>query len=189
MREKIGHNETQSIWMFGGIRMKRILFIAALLMMAAFVCNGASAGSLTPAMQNQFIEVQDFLQAHRAPNTLVSVTGYLVLATEEKDGAIRLSLVDSADHVLGPRDALTYAKGGATVIIPKAFLLHHKNWQLNPKGLMKYVMYFRTAKGIRKLHDSPAQVRVTGDTIKIRGLIKPLKKLEYSDENGNWRNL
>ncbi|MDA8382564.1 MAG: cbb3-type cytochrome c oxidase subunit I, partial [Betaproteobacteria bacterium] len=94
-----------------------LLPFAALLMIAAFACNGASAVSLTPAMQNQFIEVQDFLQAHRRPNTLVSVVGYLVLATGEKDGAIRLSLVDSVDHVLSPRDALTYAKGGATVII------------------------------------------------------------------------
>ena len=35
--------------------MKRILFIAALLMMAAFACNGSSAGSLTPDMQNRRI--------------------------------------------------------------------------------------------------------------------------------------
>src|SRR5262245_10146131 len=59
--------------------------------------------------QNQFVTVEEFVNARLPKLTPVSVEGYAVLGYKTTDGGVRMNIVDSVDHVLNTKDADTQA--------------------------------------------------------------------------------
>jgi hypothetical protein len=160
-------------------------FLAAILFIVALAIAGASV----PKSYNQFMEVDEFVKAHRTPHTLVSVEGYIVLASRAANGTIRIYITDSVDHVMSAKDALSLAKGGAAGIIIPHDAKVHPGWALSSAKLNRYAMYIQSGKSIKMAHDTVTRVRITGSVFKGRGIINPVTKMEYTDENGDWKTM
>ncbi len=136
--------------------------------------------------ENQFQTVDEFVKSHRGPGTGVSVEGYAVLACGS-DGGVRVCIVDSVDHVLSARDANNFAHGGATAIISSSGLHKHPRWAMSG-GMRKLAMYTGSGVAQTALHDTVAKIRVTGWASKV-GTISPATKVEFQDDNGDWKTL
>ncbi|MGC8667176.1 MAG: hypothetical protein ACP5VE_03535 [Chthonomonadales bacterium] len=141
-----------------------------------------------PADQNRFTTVDDFLHAHRAPKTTVSVEGYVVLASMEGKAALRLAIVDSVDHVLSVRDAVASSRGGCIARISATAIKAHPTWGWRAKGMERFAMYAGSAGGVRQLHDTVAKLRITGLYIKPNG-VSPVTLIEYQNDDGEWTKL
>lgn len=143
--------------------------------------------SATPKQENQFISVDEFVKTKRGLRTAVSVEGYIVVAIRMGDGSVRLSSVDSVDHVLSATDADNFAKGGAGAIIPSSTLAKHPTWALTAKGLQRVTMYTGAGHAQKALHDVVTKVRLTG--FAVGKTINPVTKVEYQDDSGEWKTL
>jgi hypothetical protein len=98
-------------------------------------------------------------------------------------------IVDSIDHVLSPTDADNFGKGGAAAIAPASIFSKHPAWAWTPKGMQRLSMYAANGVGRaqRQMHDIVPKVRITG--FATGRLISPLTKIEYQDDNGEWKTL
>jgi hypothetical protein len=150
--------------------------------------GGASAAAARPKQENQFICVEDFKTARRAPRTAVSVEGYLVTCFHQPDGGYRAALVDSVDHVLSARDATAFGRAGASVTIPARFVRSKGRLAWSAKGIQTWVMYTGQGTAQRMLHDVIPKVRLTGWTAGGAS-ISPVTGFEYADESGEWKKL
>jgi len=149
----------------------------------------AAAIVANPRQENQFVTVDEFVKGKRAPKTAVSVEGYAVTEGRAADGSLRLVVVDSIDHVLSPTDADNFGKGGAVATIPASLLAKHPSWAWTPKGMQRFAMYAATPAGraAKQMHDIVTKVRVTG--FATGRAISPATKIEYQDDNGEWKTL
>jgi len=147
----------------------------------------AKEAAVTPKQENQFVTVDEFVKSKKAPHTAVSVEGYAVVGYSVAGGE-KIFVVDSIDHVLSPTDANNFAKGGAAGTIPSSAISKHPSWGMSAKGLHKVLMYTGAGTAQKVLHDTPAKVRITGWTAGGKA-ISPVMKVEYQDENGEWKNL
>src|SRR5690349_12426214 len=95
----------------------------------------AAGRTAQPKEENKFVTVEEFVKAHRGPGTAVSIEGYEVIAYPTSDGGLRLSIVDSVDHVLTAKDAVSFAQGGAAATIPAGTLRAHPHWSWSSKGM------------------------------------------------------
>lgn len=145
--------------------------------------------SANPRQENQFVTVDEFVHGKRAPKTAVSVEGYAVSAYKAADGSLRMVLVDSIDHVLSPTDADNFGKGGAPATAPASILGKHPAWAWTAKGMQRFGMYAANGAGRaqKQMHDIVAKVRVTG--FATGRVISPVTKIEYQDDNGEWKTL
>lgn len=155
---------------------------------AVKAATAAPVASVTPKQENQFVTVEEFVKAKRPPRTAVSVEGYAVLGYRSADGSESLALVDSVDHVLNARDANGQAAAGARATIPASVLKRHPSAGWSAKGLERVLMYTGAGQAQKPLHDTVAKVRVTGLTAG-GAKISPATKLEYQDDNGDWKTL
>jgi hypothetical protein len=185
--------------------MKRILFAAALLVAAGAVPATAAPGktakskkgtpklavalvkTATPKQENQFVTVEEFIKAKRAPKTAVSIEGYAVVGYAIPGGGSQLTVVDGVDHVLSATDAMNFAKAGAICSVPGSLVVKHPAWGSTAKGLQKVLMYTGPGKAQKMLHDTPTKVRVTGWAEAGRNV--SVTKVEYADDNGDWKVL
>jgi len=142
-----------------------------------------------PKQHNQFVTVDEFARSRRAPRIAVSVEGYVVLGYRAPDGGLRLCLTDSVDHVLNTRDADSSAVGGAVGIVTPAALKKHPRWAWTARGIQRFVMYTGAGRAQRPMHDVVAKMRLTGWTAPGRARINPVTKIEFQDENGEWKAL
>lgn len=154
--------------------------------------SAKSAGATiaaNPRQENQFVTVDEFVKGKRAPRTAVSVEGYAVSGYKAADGSLHLIVVDSIDHVLSPMDADNFGRAGAHATVPASMLAKHPAWAWSAKGSQRFGMYAANPKGhaVRPLHDIVPKVRVTG--FAIGRAISPVTKVEYQDDNGDWKNL
>lgn len=146
-----------------------------------------SMAGATPKQENQFVTVDEFVHGKRAAHTAVSVEGYAVLGYRAGDGSLHLMVVDSVDHVLSPQDADNFGKTGATVIVPASITARRPGLAWSAKGMMKHAMYTGSGHAQKALHDVVAKVRVTG--FATGKTISPATKVEFQDDNGNWKTL
>ena len=142
-----------------------------------------------PKQENQFVTVDEFVRGARAPRTPVSVEGYAVTGGKMSDGSLRIVVVDSIDHVLSPTDADNFGKGGAQSTVPAAILARHPAWAWTTKGMQRLAMYSANNAGRAQtqMHDVVTKVRLTG--FATGKAINPVTKIEFQDENGEWRAL
>lgn len=142
-----------------------------------------------PRQENQFVTTDEFVKGKRAPKTAVSVEGYAVSGYRAADGSLRLTLVDSIDHVLSPTDANNFGRGGAVATVPASLLKKHPSWAWSAKGTQRFGMYAANAQGraVKQLHDIVPKVRLTG--FATGKTISPVTKIEYQDDNGDWKAL
>lgn len=141
-----------------------------------------------PKQENQFQTVDEFVKAHRAAGATASAEGYMVVAFRASDGGARLALADSVDHVLSARDANGAAKSGGWAIVSASAARRHPGWGFSAKGLQKYAMYTGSGSAQKVLHDTVPKIRVTG-RVSGRNTINPVTRIEYADENGEWKLL
>lgn len=154
------------------------------------VSSDASVGQVArPKDENQFICVEDFRGARRAPRTAVSVEGYLVTCFRQSDGSYRAGLVDSVDHVLSAKDANAFARAGATVTIPARLVRSKSRLAWTSKGIQTWVMYTGPGTAQKMLHDVVPKVRLTGWTAAGKATINPVTGFEYTDDRGEWKKL
>ncbi len=141
-----------------------------------------------PADQNRFTTVDDFLHAHRAAGTTVSVEGYVVLATREGKTGLRLALVDSVDHVLSARDAAASSRGGCIARISASALRAHPTWGWTAKGMERFAMFTGSGSALRQLHDTVPKLRITGSYLRPN-VVSPVVLVEYQNDDGEWTKL
>lgn len=141
-----------------------------------------------PADQNRFTTVDDFLHAHRAPRTTVSVEGYAVLAWMDGKTGLRLGIVDSVDHVLSVRDAIASSRSACVAFIPASALKSHPKWALTATGMARFAMYARYGRNVKQLHDTVAKLRITGSYAPPKS-VSPVTLVEYQNDNGEWTKL
>jgi hypothetical protein len=146
----------------------------------------ASPVKASPKQENQFVTVDEFVRGRRAPRTAVSVEGYAVLGYRAPDGSLRLSVVDSVDHVLNTKDADLAGQGGAAVVVP-ASVAKRPSLAWSAKGAQKFVMFTGAGRAQRALHDIVGKLRVTG--FATGKTISPATKVEIQDDSGNWKPL
>jgi hypothetical protein len=149
----------------------------------------AAVAAAHPRQENQFVTVDEFVKGRRAPKTAVSVEGYAVSAYKAADGSLRLTLVDSIDHVLSATDADNFGKGGASATIPAPALAKNPRLAWTAKGMQRFGMYAANVSGRaqKQLHDIVAKIRVTGYA--TGRVITPVTNVEYQDDNGDWKAL
>jgi hypothetical protein len=140
---------------------------------------------VTPRQENQFVTVEEFVKARRAPGTAVSVEGYVVIGVKSGSN-LKLDVVDSVDHVLNASDANKFAAGGASATIPGGAISKHPSWGLSVKGMQRFTMYTGPGMAQRQLHDIVPKVRITG---RARGKSITVTGVEYADDNGDWKKL
>jgi len=138
--------------------------------------------------QNQFVTVDEFTKQALPQHTPVSIEGYMVVGFRTSDGSEMLDVVDSVDHVLSPTDADNFARGGAKGMLPARMALKHPSMGWSVKGMERFVMYTGEGHAQKPLHDTVAKVRVTGFAAG-KAVIRPITKVEYADENGDWKTL
>lgn len=136
--------------------------------------------------ENQFITVEDFRNAGRAPKTAVSVEGYVVLAQRMADGGLLLVLVDSVDHVLSAKDADATARSGAAAVLPAAYVKKRPGWGWTPKAMQRFAMYTGAGRAQKNLHDVVVKLRLTG-FVRAGTTVNPVTSVEFMDESGNWK--
>jgi hypothetical protein len=138
---------------------------------------------------NRFITVDEYHRAKRRPASLISIEGYAVLGYRLTDGTVRLALVDSVDHVLSAEDANKFAASGAFCSVRPAQVKKNPKLAFPGKHLKELVMY--TGPGIAKkcLHDVVDKLRVTGAVSKVRATLDPVTRVEFMDDNGDWKAL
>jgi hypothetical protein len=148
-----------------------------------------TAQAAAPKQENQFVTVEEFVKARRPPRTVVSVEGYIVMGGRASDGCLRLALVDSVDHVLNPKDADKMAAAGAKATVSAPALRKNPRWAWTAKGMQRFVMYAGAVRAQKALHDTVPKVRLTGQTAPGKGVLTPVTKIEFQDENGDWKKL
>ncbi len=152
--------------------------------------KGSAVGQVAkPKAENQFICVEDFKGAKRAPKVAVSVEGYIVTGFRLPDGSYRLKLVDSVDHVLNAKDAEAFARGGASVSVPGSLVRSKGRLAWTVKGMKTWVMYTGPGTAEKQLHDVVPKVRITGSTAPGRAVIRPVTGFEYMDDSGDWKKV
>ena len=141
-----------------------------------------------PQQHNQFVTVDEFVKSKRAPKTAVSVEGYAVSGFRAADGSLRLTLVDSVDHVLSPADADNFGRAGAAATVPAA-MAKKPAIAWTPKGLQRFGMYAANGAGRaqKQMHDIVPKVRLTG--FATGRSISPVTRVEYQDDSGEWKAL
>jgi hypothetical protein len=132
--------------------------------------------------------VAEFRQARRAPGANVSIEGYVVLAEKSGAGSVRMSLVDSTDKVLTAKEAQDSARAGARCLAASGGK-QHPNWVLTRKGLLRLAMYCRSGTKCEAVNDSPPKVRIQGAVSKDRAGLATVTRIEYHDDNGEFREL
>jgi hypothetical protein len=155
----------------------------------AAVSAAASSGEkdAQAKQENQFVTVEEFVKSHRPRGTGVSVEGYAVIVCGASNGGLRISIVDSVDHVLSATDANNFAHGGAVSLITPTGLKKHPKWSWSA-GMKKLAMYTGPGVAQTALHDVVTKIRLTGWASSV-GTINPVTKVEYQDENGDWKTL
>ena len=104
------------------------------------------------------------------------------------DGSETLVLVDSIDHVLSATDADNFGRGGVRSVVPGRLAARRAALGWGGKGLERFVMYTGAGHAQRQVHDTVAKVRVTGFLAR-KATISPATKVEFQDENGDWKAL
>lgn len=136
--------------------------------------------------ENQFVTVEEFVKAHRASGTGVSVEGYAVIICSS-NGGLRIHVVDSVDHVLSATDANNFAHGGAVAQISSSGLRKHPSWAWSG-GMKKLAMYTGPGVATTALHDTVAKIRLTG-WAGGAGHMGQVTRVEFQDDNGDWKRL
>jgi len=171
--------------------------VAATVSCAAFwACVGAAAQTsrqakkpANPAPQpyNRFVTVSEFRAAKRAPGTNVSVEGYIVSGLKVGRSSARLYLVDSTDKVLSARDAEAAVRSATACTIGLGGKSRPR-WVMTRAGLLKLVMYTGAKQATTCIQDVPPKVRVQGNTGKTRGTLSAVTRIEFQDDDGEWRD-
>lgn len=136
---------------------------------------------------------------HRHNGTIYRAPGF---PNSASNGDIRLQIVDAVDNVTNVAKAKGAMPSGVVAVITPWFALHHPMWRYNPKAIERFAMSIGDGHPERLLHNTIAQVRVTGwllynpaaaHRVKVDRAtawkIDPVTQIEYQDENGNWKPL
>ena len=135
----------------------------------------------TPKQENQFVTVEEFVKLKKELKTTVSVEGYAAEAFGTT-AVVKLMLVDSVDHVLSTTDADKFSRAGVSCTINTK---SKATWAMTTKGLYKILMYTGKTHAEKPVNDSPAKIRITGQTAG-KGIISPVTKVEYQNMNGDF---
>jgi hypothetical protein len=161
---------------------------------AVWACAGAQTSgtakkpsSSEPKPHNRFVTVAEFRAAKRAPGANVSVEGYIVIALKAGRASARLYLVDSTDKVLSAKDADASARSGAVCTIGLGGKARPR-WIMARRGLLKLAMYTGGEQAASCLQDTPHKVRIQGRTTKTRSALGSVAKIEFQDDDGEWRD-
>jgi len=174
----------------------RSLVSAALVCAIFFSQSGADAQKAKrsqpvlrpPSPANRFVTVVEFQRARRAAGANVSIEGYVVLAEKSGSSTVRLSLVDSTDKVLNAREAKQAARAGAPCTATMS-AKQRPGWTMTRKGFLRLAMYATVGKKCVAVNDAPPKVRIQGSVGRTRAAIATVTKVEYHDEDGEWREL
>jgi hypothetical protein len=139
--------------------------------------------------ENQFVTVDEFIRARRPAKVGVTIEGYAALGFRGSDGAVRLYVVDSVDHILSAADANSTAASAAVAVIPPAVIRANPAWGWIPRGAMRIPMFTGSGAAQRQLRDVCPKVRLTGWTSAGRATIAPVTKVEITNDNGEYVTL
>ena len=140
-----------------------------------------------PKQENQFVTVDEFLHARRPAGTAVSIEGYAALGYRAPDGAVRLYVLDSVDHILNAKDANANTSSAAVAVIPAAVIRANPAWGWTSRGAMRIPMFTGNGMAQRQLRDVAPKVRLTGWA--SGRTISPVTKVEITNENGEYVRL
>lgn len=140
-----------------------------------------------PKPHDRFVTVSEFIQAKRPAGTNVSIEGYFVTAMKSGKSSATCVLVDSTDKVISAKDAQVCARGGVRCLVTLGSK-GKPRWVISRKGLLSLAMYTGTRQPATYLQDAPPKLRVQGLVGKQRATVSSVIKIEYQDENGEWRD-
>lgn len=147
----------------------------------------AATKQTTVRPHNSFVTVDEFVRSRRPAGTPVRVEGYFVTVLKTSGNSATCGLVDTTDKVLSASDAAATARAGAACTVPLGGKGKGR-WVMTRKGLLSLAMYSGSSKPTTFVQDTPPKVRVTGITGKGRATIVNVSRIEYQDENGEWKN-
>jgi hypothetical protein len=138
--------------------------------------------------ENTFGTIDEFIAARKPARTVVTIEGYTVVGFAATDGTVRGVLLDSVDRVLSASEADSFGRRGARFAIPASLTKSRPRTAFKPKGFRDLCMYTGRGHAEKLLKDVISKVRVTGTVLSL-GFISPVTKVEYQDDNGDWKTL
>lgn len=156
---------------------------------AALAQSSRKSATAPPKPYNQFVTVDEFIKAKRPAKTLVSVEGYVVYGRKAGSGEVVLYYVDSVDKIILVKEAQAACKSAARITVPSSFVSSSARRGWTDKGLRRFAMYIGASEPSKAIHDAMPKLRVTGRVATGRGIVSPATKVEYMDDNGDWKAL